>query len=109
MANESFVIEINGEEASDLYEDVVGLEVQLCDELPATFQIRLALYKRPEDGSWAYLDEERLRVWNEVTIRVGFDSVGTEEIARGYITRVTPRFSAVEEQSVLEVVGLDGC
>lgn len=108
MANESFLIEINGEEASDIYEDLISLEVELCDELPATFRLNLPLYKQPEDGTWKYLDEERFRVWNEVTIQVGFVESGPEELISGYITQVKPRFSYNEEQSVFEVIGMDG-
>jgi phage protein D len=108
MVNDSFVIEINGEEATDLYEDLVGLEVELCHTMPATFQLNVALYRQPETGKWLHLDDERLRVWNRVAIHVGFVGSGHEELMRGYITRVTPRFAASEEQSVLEVAGMDG-
>ncbi|MBA3894066.1 MAG: phage late control D family protein [Gemmatimonadales bacterium] len=108
MPNESFVIEVNGEEATDLYEDLVSLEVELCHEMPATFQLNLALYRQPESGQWLHLDDERLRVWNQVTIRAGFVGGGHEELVRGYVTRVTPRFTADEEQSVLEIAGMDG-
>lgn len=106
MANETLGIEIDGQEATDLYDDLIGLEVEQCHEEPASFLIRLALSKQPE-GGWRYLDEERLRVWNEVAIRIGFDGGDAEEVVRGYITRVTPHFATDEAQSVLEVAGLD--
>ncbi|HEX2187456.1 MAG TPA: contractile injection system protein, VgrG/Pvc8 family [Longimicrobiaceae bacterium] len=107
MPAESIVIEFAGEEDPDLYADVAGLEVELSDEGPASFRLSLRLYRRPEDGSWAYLDEERFRVWSEVAIRLGYADAGPEEVLSGYVTRVTPRFARDEGQSVLEVWGMD--
>lgn len=107
MSNESFVIEINGAEASDLYDDLITLEVEQCHELPATFQINLALYKQAEDGAWIHLDEQRLRAWNRIAIRVGFVGGGRDDLLEGFITRVTPRFAATESESVLEIAGID--
>jgi late control gene D protein (GPD) len=108
MANESFVIELDGEEDPELYADVAGLEVELSDQEPASFRLSLRLYKLPEDGSWVYLDEERFRPWSEVVIKLGYDEEGPEEVLNGYITQVMPHFARDEGQSVLEVVGVDG-
>lgn len=107
MANESFIIEIDGEEAAELYEDLVELSVEVPDDGPATFQLTLALYKDPE-GGWVHLDEERLRLWREVVIHVGFVDGGPEELIRGYITQVRPHFDREEGRSILEVAGMDG-
>lgn len=107
MANESFVLEIGGDEAVDLYDDLVTLEIEQCHELPATFRLTLALHKLPEDGSWAHVDDERLRVWSRVAVRLGFDGGARDEIFSGYVTRATPRFSAEEDECVLEVAGID--
>lgn len=108
MAHESFLIEINGEEVTDLYEDLISLEIELSDELPATFKLSLPLYKQPEDGTWLYLDEERFRVWNQIVVHVGFVESGPEELISGYVTQVKPSFDPDEGQSVLEIVGMDG-
>ena len=90
MEQENFKIEIAGEEASDLYPNLVSLEVELDDELASMFRLRLAILQQP-DGLWSYLDDGRLTVWKAVTLTAGFAS-GTEELMSGYITHVKPNF-----------------
>ena len=107
MANESVVLKINDEEASDLYHDIVAIEVELSDSLPSTFRLSIALAKDPSTGSWRYQDEERFRLWKTVSIAVGFVDSGTEDLISGYVTRVEPRYAADEGQSTLEVSGVD--
>lgn len=107
MAFDSFLLQLDGEEMTDLYDDLVSLEVELCDELPASF--RLLLGTAPQaDGTWKYLDDERLRVWTPVSIEAGFVDSGREEIFSGYITQVKPTFEPDEDQCTLEITGLDG-
>ena len=55
MAHESFIIEIEGEEA-DFYEDVVSLEVELNDELPATFKLEIGLRISPSYVAHSYVN-----------------------------------------------------
>jgi phage protein D len=107
MANESLFIEIDGAEATDLYDDLVALEVELSDELPATFRLCISLARQPGDGAWSYQDEERFRLWKPVTIGIGFVDSGHDELISGYITRVLPRFTEDEGQSLLEISGTD--
>lgn len=106
-ARESLVVEIGGREADDLYADLTRLEVELSDDAPATFRLTLAMY-RSQDGSWPYLDEERLRVWSRVAVRVGFADGGHEELVSGWVTQVRPWFDADETRCTLEVEGMDG-
>jgi phage protein D len=107
MAHESLVLKIDDEEATDLYDDLVGLEVELSDSLPATFRLSIALAKDPSTGDWRYQDDEKFRIWKPVSIAVGFVDSGTEDVLRGYITRVEPRYTTDVGQSVLEVSGID--
>lgn len=107
MARESVVLEIGGGEADDLYPDLAAVEVEVGDDAPATFRLRIALSRSPEDGAWRYLDEERFRVWSEVSVRVGFAGGGTEEVVSGYVTRVRPWFDADPGRCALEVEGMD--
>jgi phage protein D len=106
MDFEDLHIEIDGEEASDLYPDLIQLEVELDDELAAMFRLRLALPQLP-DGSWGKLDDPRLSLWKPVTINAGFES-GAEELIAGYITHLHPDFVADPAGCTLEVWGLDG-
>ncbi len=107
MEHESFIIEIEGEEVSDLYQDLISLEVELDDELAGMFRLHLAIARQP-DGAWTYLDDERLMVWNQVAISAGFVESGVEELMTGYITHVTPYFDPDPTQCTLEIWGMDG-
>jgi len=108
VPNERFAIEINGQEVTDVYEQIGSLEIELSHDLPATFALSFGIHKDPTDGSWTLLDDDRFRVWNEVAIRVGFVGAGQEQVIAGYVTRVTPRFAEDEGQTVLEIAGIDG-
>lgn len=107
MSNESLIIKIDGEEASDVYSELVAVEVELSDDLPSTFRLCIALSKDPAEGRWTFQDEERFRIWKPVAIAVGFVDAGHEDLISGLITRVEPRFAADEGQSLLEVAGMD--
>jgi phage protein D len=107
MAGETFVIEIDGEELSEeLYCDLISLEVELDDELASMFRLKFAIMLQP-DGTWTYLDDERFKLWKEVTFSAGFET-GTEELMVGYITHLKPNFDPDETQCTLEIWGMDG-
>jgi phage protein D len=106
MEREMVMVTIDGEEVSDLYADLVSLEVELDDELAAMFRLTLGMALQP-DGTWTYLDDERFRVWKPVTIIAGLES-GSEEVITGYITHVKPSFSPDLTQCTLDVWGMDG-
>ena len=106
MLTESFTIEIDGEEIADVYEHLTTLEVELDEELPGMWRLRLPL-SLEKDGTWTFLDDERFRAWNPVLISAGLDG-DLEELITGYITHVRPLFEPDPAQCVLEVWGLDG-
>src|SRR5918997_4027497 len=105
MLTERFKVEIDAEEITDVYEHLVRLEVELDEELPGMFRLRLPLALQ-KDGSWTFLDDERFRAWKLVVISAGFDG-DVEELITGYITHVRPAFELDPTQCVLEVWGLD--
>ncbi len=105
MEYEALAIEIEGEEASDLYPDLLSLEVELDACLASMFRLRLAI-GRDDDGMWSHLDDERLAAWQKVEISAGFES-GTEELITGYVTHVRPLFEPDPTECSLEVWGLD--
>lgn len=106
MANAQFSISIEGDEVVDLYQDLIGLTVELDATAPATFRFQLALL-RQEDGTWTHLDDERLQVWNAVALEGGFEESGLEPLVSGYITQVRPLFDPDETRCTLEITGLD--
>ena len=100
-----FTIEIDGEEVSDLYEDLDTLEVEQDDELASMFKLRF-LIRLQSDSTWSLLDDERLAAWKSVTVTAGFES-GTEELMSGYITHVKPYFDPDPALCTLEIWGMD--
>lgn len=105
MEHENLKIEIEGEEAIDLYPDLVSLEVELDAELAGFFSLRIALLLK-EDGSWTHLDDERLRVWKKVTVTAGLES-DAQQLISGYITHVKPVFDPDPTQCLLDIWGMD--
>lgn len=106
MEHENFSIAVDGEEASDLYQDLAGLEVELDDALASMFRLKIAIAIQP-DGTWTYLDDERLMIWKHVTIRGGFAESGSEELISGYITHIKPYFAGDSSRCMLDIWGMD--
>jgi len=105
MEFERFYIEIEGQERSDIYPDLISVEVELDDQLANMFRIRLPL-KKQEDATWFYLDDENFVVWKQVSIGAGF-SEGTEELIAGRITHVRPTFDPDQSLCFLDIWGMD--
>jgi phage protein D len=105
MITETIRIEIDGEEVTDTYADLASVEVELDDELPSMFRLRFPLLRRA-DGTWTYIDDERLRTWAKVGIDVALDG-GFEQLITGYVTHVKPAFDPDPTKCVLDVWGLD--
>lgn len=106
MKYEHLNIMIEGEEISDIYPDLLGLEVELDDNLANMFRIQIPLMQQT-DGQWKYLDDERFSVWNQIIINAGFEN-GTEELISGYITHIRPCFYSEPSNCSLEIWGMDG-
>lgn len=105
MEREYFRIEIDGEEISDLYADLVSIDVDLDDDMASMFKLKISVQQNP-DGTWRYLDDERLSVWRPVVISVGFEG-NMEEVISGYITHLQQYFDPDPSQCVLDVLGMD--
>lgn len=105
MEQEKLRIEIGGEELPELYDDLVNLEVELDDELAGMFRFSLAVPQR-SDGTWPWLDDERIRLWQPVVITAGLGDE-QEKLFSGYITHLRPGFPGGPDQCQLEVWGMD--
>jgi phage protein D len=105
MENENLIIEIDSAEVSDLYPRLISLEVEHDIELASMFRMQFSLLL-DQGGSWGILDDERLKIWKQVTIRSGF-AEADEELISGYITHVRPQFDGDPSRCVLEVWGMD--
>ena len=105
MPHETFTLKVNDEEIDELYHDLIRLEVELAGELASMFRLHLQLVQQA-DGTWPYVDDERLDVWKPVTIEAGFGDE-SEELLRGYITHLLPHFDPDPATCTLEVWGMD--
>jgi hypothetical protein len=105
MAKDSLRVEIGGAEVDGLYDDLLELEVELDAELAGLCRITLALLLRP-DGTWSHLDDERLVVWQPITVTAGLAD-DTRELLSGYITHVRPEFGDDLDRCRLQVWGMD--
>jgi hypothetical protein len=105
MAYDSLTIDIAGAEATDIYPYLLSLEVELDEELAGMFRLTVALQLHA-DGSWSYLDDDRLAPWQRVIITAGLAS-DTEQLLSGYITHLRPTFGEGLDQCQLEIWGMD--
>jgi phage protein D len=79
--------------------------VELDEELAGMFRLDLALLLQA-DGTWNYLDDERLTIWKQVVISAGLES-DSQQLLKGYVTHVRPVFGAGLDHCHLEVWGMD--
>src|ERR1035441_10702774 len=85
MQHDNLKIEIEGSEIQELYNDLVSLEVELDEELAGMFRMNIALLLQG-DGTWNYIDDDRLTIWKQVAIIAGLED-DTQQLISGYITR----------------------
>jgi len=105
MENEHLAIEIEGEEADDLYPHLLCVEVEKEAGLADMFAVQLAL-SCDHQGTWELLEDERLRPWKQITFRAGFGAAD-ETLLNGYITHMAPIFDTDPAACVLEIRGMD--
>ena len=91
---------------ASLYEDVVSVEVEDNDRFADTFTITVASSKLP-NGDWEYFQDARFQLFNNIAIKVGFSNGEQEYLIDGYITSMMLRFDPVQDQSILEIKGMD--
>jgi len=83
MADKAYQIAFGGTAVDeDFYSDVVSLTVEENTGTAGIFRLQLAI-RQQDDGSWTYLDDDRLALFNQATIKVGFTSGGGLAAALG--------------------------
>src|SRR6267378_4001046 len=105
MQHENLKIEIDGSEIAELYHDLVSLEVELDEDLAGMFRLNVALLLQ-FDGTWTYLDDDRLAIWKQVVISAGLGD-DAQQLMKGYVTHLRPIFGAGLDQCQLEIWGMD--
>jgi phage protein D len=125
MANKAYQIAFSGTAVDeDFYGDVVSLIVEENTGTANTFHLQIAL-RLQDDGTWTYLDNDRLTLFNAVTIQVGFtdgggvaaavgsllgggdSNDGLKTVFDGYITNVDVDLGSEPDNAFIRVSGMD--
>jgi phage protein D len=124
MATKAYQIAFDGTAVdNDFYGDVVSLTVEESNATPGTFHLQLTS-RMQDDGSWGYLDDDRLALYNKVSIKVGFTGGGgiagaitslfggggddgLSTVFDGYITSVDLNLGSAPASTFVEVSGMD--
>jgi len=105
MQHDNLKIEIEGSEIQQLYNDLISLDVELDEELAGMFRLDIALLLQA-DGTWNYIDDDRLAIWKKVVISAGLED-DTQQLILGYITHIRPTFGTGLDQCHVEIWGMD--
>src|SRR6516165_6200789 len=127
MAQKAFQIAFDGTPVDqDFYGDIVTLQVEENTSIANTFRLQLAT-KLADDGSWNYLDDDRLALFTKVSIKIGFTggaglagalgalggalggggNDGLVPVFDGYVTSVNLDIGSEPGNSRIEVAGMD--
>jgi phage protein D len=127
MADQAYQIAFDDEAVDEeFYADVVSLTVEENTATASTFRLQLATSLQ-DNGSWAYLEDDRLALFTKVSIRIGFTgggglagalggalgslsgggNEGLEPVFDGYITEVNVSLGSEPDNAHLEVSGMD--
>lgn len=99
------MIEIAGEEASDLYRDVTEVQVVLDEDAATRFRIELSM-TMASDGAWTHCDDERFTPWAPISVHVGFDGDPVPLVV-GYLTATHTSFDSNRGRCRVELIGSD--
>lgn len=105
MPNEAFRIEIEGEEITEVYQDIVNLQVEMDEDMMAMVRLQIFIVLQ-EDGSWTHLDDDDFSLWNNLEVNAGFEDE-MELLFSGPITHLRPMFDSDPSQCMLEVWAMD--
>ena len=83
-------IEVNGEKLLELYPYVYDVNVETSRNTAAVATIQIELFAE-KDGSWPSIDNQVLKVGNEVRIDVSFQTY-SELLFVGYIVDITSNY-----------------
>jgi phage protein D len=125
MANKAFQIEFSGTAVDeDFYGDVVSLSVEESTTAAGTLHLQIAL-RLQDDGTWTYLDYDRLALFNAVTVKVGFtdggglaaalgsllggsdSNDGLKAVFDGFITDVDLQLGSEPDDAFINISGMD--
>lgn len=105
MGTINAAIAIEEQPAADLFAALLEMEVEEDHELASVFRIRLSMH-REDQGTWTFLDDDRLKLWKRIEITATLGSAATSLI-KGYVTNVNAHIDPDENSSYVELKGMD--
>src|SRR6266700_40948 len=125
MANKAFQIEFSGTAVDEeFYGDVVSVTMEESTKAAGTLPLPIAL-RLQDDGTWTYLDDDRLALFNAVTVKVGFteggglaaalgsllgggdSNDGLKTVFDGFITDVDLQLGGEPDDAFINISGMD--
>ena len=125
MADTAYQILFSGTAVDEtFYGDVLALTVEENTETAGSMRLRLMLTLQ-DDGSWNYLDDDRLTLFAKVTVMIGFTGAGglagtlgslvgggggdngLVTVFEGYITSSTVSVTSDAAENSLDITALD--
>jgi phage protein D len=105
MVQIAATFELDKKPAPDLLAAALELEVETDFRLAGSFRLKLATHREP-DGTWMFLDDDRLKLWHpfKVSARVGD---GEQELISGYVTQISMHLDPIQGNSYVELLGMD--
>lgn len=101
----SCAVRVNGETSDTLLKCIQHVAVDEDLDVGSSCAVELEAC-RNEDGSWPYLDDENLQVWNRITVLAAFPKQ-TEVVFDGYISHVNARTNAQAANMTVEICAVD--
>ena len=101
----SCAVRVNGAAAESLLKCIQRVTVDEDLDVGSSCAIELEAC-RQEDGSWPYLEDENLQVWNRVTVLAAFPRQ-TEVVFDGYLSHVGLRTNPSAANLTVELRGVD--
>src|ERR1700730_6110251 len=100
MAEIAATIKVDKQPAPDLLGASLELEVETDFRLASSFRLKLATH-RENDGSWVFLDDDRLALWKPVEIGASIDD-DEKQLISGYITQICMHLDPNQGDSYVE-------
>ncbi|GAB3764882.1 hypothetical protein GCM10028796_20900 [Ramlibacter monticola] len=101
----SCIVRVNGEASTSLLQCIQSVTVEEDLDVGSSCGIQLQACRR-EDGSWPYLEDENLQVWNRVTVYAAFPKQ-TEVVFDGYISHVDAQTQPEAGSMTVDIRGVD--